>query len=462
MTNVTMFQGTALGTCLQSRNNDITVYLKNCLLEDPDNASSYSVRLTYGYTPDDRPTIVDGGCNIVETQAAGAKYTFVNGVNGNIVGVQPNLNLDSALADNGTLKGTQTLALSTGSVAINAGSATAHGPAGSEVTPPAKDQRGLYRAGTVDIGAYEYGGLATSTPFVSTTSASAITATGASSGGTVTDDGGATVTARGVCWSTSADPTIADPKTSDGSGSGSFASTLAGLSPGTTYHYRAYATNAVGTSYGADLTFTTAEAPLVETRVTLNGSAICAYGSAPLSGVLATKAGQPLDGGTVVIEWSADGSQWQSLGSTVCAADGTYSLLAKPTTPTLYRARFSGDGGHGEAVSQQCSVKPRVQLSKPKAPRTVGLRRKFTVTSALLPAHAASDAKLKVVCFHREKGKWVARKTVNAKCIVGDKTTRLTARISLPKRGAWRIRVLHPDDAGNALTWSKGANLKVL
>ena len=96
-----------------------------------------------------------------------------------------------------------------------------------------------------------------SAPTVTTTTPSSITSDSAESGGNVTDDGGATVTARGVCWSTSADPTTADSHTTDGTGTGSFTSSITGLNPGTTYHVRAYATNSVGTSYGSDQTFDT-------------------------------------------------------------------------------------------------------------------------------------------------------------------------------------------------------------
>jgi len=92
---------------------------------------------------------------------------------------------------------------------------------------------------------------------VTTTPASAITTTTATAGGTISTDGGAAVTARGTCWSTSANPTISGNHTSDGSGSGTFTSSLTGLNANTTYHIRAYATNSVGTWYGADLTFNT-------------------------------------------------------------------------------------------------------------------------------------------------------------------------------------------------------------
>jgi len=78
----------------------------------------------------------------------------------------------------------------------------------------------------------------------------------AEAGGNVTDDGRADVTARGVCWGSDANPTTANNKTTDGSGTGSFTSKITNLAPGFTYHCRAYATNSVGTSYGADKEFT--------------------------------------------------------------------------------------------------------------------------------------------------------------------------------------------------------------
>ncbi len=99
--------------------------------------------------------------------------------------------------------------------------------------------------------------LPPSIPTLSTTAITLITTTTATSGGNISSDGGASVTSRGVCWSTNANPTIADAKTSTGIGSGLFISYLTGLIPGTNYHVRAYATNSVGTAYGEDMTFTT-------------------------------------------------------------------------------------------------------------------------------------------------------------------------------------------------------------
>ena len=105
-------------------------------------------------------------------------------------------------------------------------------------------------------------------PTVTTSSVTDIASTIATSGGTVTSDGGTIVTARGVCWSTIPNPTIADSHTTDGTGTGSFTSSVTGLTAVTTYYVRAYATNNVGTSYGDELTFTTLETPCGEFTLT--------------------------------------------------------------------------------------------------------------------------------------------------------------------------------------------------
>ena len=79
---------------------------------------------------------------------------------------------------------------------------------------------------------------------------------------TVTSDGGAAITQRGVCWSTTSGPTISNNKTHDGTGTGSFNSSITGLSSATTYYLRAYATNSVGTVYGEQIIIiTVAETP---------------------------------------------------------------------------------------------------------------------------------------------------------------------------------------------------------
>jgi uncharacterized protein (TIGR02145 family) len=105
-------------------------------------------------------------------------------------------------------------------------------------------------------------------PSVTTTAISNITATSASSGGTITNEGSSGVISRGVCWSPVSTPTISDNKSTGGVGI-SFSSNLTNLNAITVYYVRAYATNSVGTSYGEEIPFTT----LGQTPASINADA---------------------------------------------------------------------------------------------------------------------------------------------------------------------------------------------
>ena len=108
---------------------------------------------------------------------------------------------------------------------------------------------------------------------VTTSGVTGITQLTATAGGNVTDDGNAEVTARGVCWSSSQNPTTSSSKTNDGTGTGTFTSSLTGLTPGTTYYIRAYATNSEGTAYGSQVTFSS-NPVLLATLTTTTASSI--------------------------------------------------------------------------------------------------------------------------------------------------------------------------------------------
>lgn len=110
---------------------------------------------------------------------------------------------------------------------------------------------------------------------ITTNTLVSVTQTTASSGGNITGDGGTAVTSRGVCWSnTTSNPTISNTKTVDGAGIGAFSSSLTGLTPGTTYYVRAYATNSVGTAYGSMKSFTTQSATIPQGISTTSASSI--------------------------------------------------------------------------------------------------------------------------------------------------------------------------------------------
>lgn len=94
-------------------------------------------------------------------------------------------------------------------------------------------------------------------PVLNTNNVTNLKALSAVCGGNITNDGGADIISRGVCWSTKENPTISDNKTTDGSGVGSFTSTIIGLTENTTYYIRAYASNNLRTGYGRELSFKT-------------------------------------------------------------------------------------------------------------------------------------------------------------------------------------------------------------
>ena len=99
--------------------------------------------------------------------------------------------------------------------------------------------------------------VAMTLPTVTTSQVTNIAQITAKGGGNVTNDGGETVTARGVCWSTSHNPTVSGSHASSGTGTGTFRVNMTGLTAGTTYYVRAYAVNSQGTAYGSEVSFTT-------------------------------------------------------------------------------------------------------------------------------------------------------------------------------------------------------------
>ena len=102
-------------------------------------------------------------------------------------------------------------------------------------------------------------------PIVTTKIVTNVSPLSATCGGTVTSDGGFTVTARGICWSTVTNPTIDDQHSTNGTGIGEFIQSITDLQNSTTYHVRAYATNSNGTAYGEDEAFTTTSGAITVT-----------------------------------------------------------------------------------------------------------------------------------------------------------------------------------------------------
>ena len=189
-------------------------------------------------------------------------------------------------------------------------------------------------------------------PLLSTVEVTSITSTTAISGGNISDNGGTTITARGVCWSTVENPTISDSKTEDGTGVGNFSSSIIDLEPNTTYYVRAYATNNIGTAYGTAMSFTTqGTLPLLSTEEVTDITVTTAISGGNISD----------DGGTSVtargICWSTDENPTISDSKTEDGTGvGNFSSSItdlEPNTTYYVRAYATNDIGtaYGTAMS---------------------------------------------------------------------------------------------------------------
>lgn len=134
--------------------------------------------------------------------------------------------------------------------------------------------------------------ITASLPNLTTSTVSLITQTTAQCGGLIISAGSSNVTIRGVAYGTSPNPTTSNSYTTSGTGIGSFVSTITGLTAGTTYYIRAYATNSFGTAYGNEINFKT----LSPTLPTLNTSAISSINvySAISGGNITSDGGSPI------------------------------------------------------------------------------------------------------------------------------------------------------------------------
>ena len=186
-------------------------------------------------------------------------------------------------------------------------------------------------------------------PTVTTNVLSNITSNSATCGGYVTFSGGATVTSRGVCWSTSENPTISNSHTTDGSGTGSYTSNITGLTAGTTYYVRAYATNSEGTAYGEQRQFTTNNIPTVTTNTVLiiNSSTVECGGNVTVTG------GTPVTARGVC--WSTSQNPTISNSHTIDGSGiGSFiSNITGLTANTTYFVRAYATNSLGTAYGEQ-------------------------------------------------------------------------------------------------------------
>lgn len=192
---------------------------------------------------------------------------------------------------------------------------------------------------------------------VQTDVTSDVTGTSVVSGGNISSDGGFPVIARGIVWSTSQNPTIASNLgfSNNGAGAGHFICNITGLTINTTYYYRAYSTNIVGTSYGEQLSFTTTNGlPILSTNDVTN----ITYTTASCGGIITSDGGSSLFACGVVWSTSQNPSISDNEGISINGNQtGSYSeIITNLSSNTTYYVRAYATNTFGTSYGNQVSL----------------------------------------------------------------------------------------------------------
>jgi hypothetical protein len=293
----------------------------------------------------------------------------------------------------------------------------------------------------------------TTLPTLSTTAASLISTSTAVSGGNISSDGGATITARGVCWSTSSVPTVTNTKTSDGTGTGIFTSNLSGLTASTLYHVRAYATNANGTAYGNEVTFTTSTPVTNPTPPVLVTNSISAIGSATaVSGGVITS-----DGGSTItargICWSTSSGPTTSLSTKTSNGSGLGSFtsnLSGLTPSTTYYVRAYAINSTGTGYGAEISFTTTSVATVPSLTTTaISAISSMTATSGgNITSDGGATVTARGVCWSTSSGATVALST---KTVDGTSTGSYTSNLTgLSASTTYYVRAYATNSVGTA------------
>ena len=251
-------------------------------------------------------------------------------------------------------------------------------------------------------------------PTVTTSNVSSITNVSASSGGNVTSQGSSIVTARGICWSTSQNPSISDTHSSDGTGTGAYVSLITGLNQNTPYYIRAYATNSVGTSYGSQVNFTTTgtgQAPTVSTTIITNitqtsassGGDVTNQGSSTVTtrGICWSAAQNP----TISDQHTSNGS---GSGSFISQITGLV-----PNTPYFVRAYATNSIGTSYGSQMSFSTLGNIQLPTLTTSNISNITQTSAIGGGNVTSEGGASVILRGICWSSSPNPTTANNSTN-------------------------------------------------
>jgi len=193
--------------------------------------------------------------------------------------------------------------------------------------------------------------------------------------------------------------------------------------------------------------------------VTLEAPGSCDYSSVTtVTATLRAADDTTLTGRLVRFESSHDGATWATFAEGVTGESGSACATLAPITRTYVRAVFGGDETFPQAMSAATSIRPAALVGAPRVPRYERVRRSYTATGVLEPAHVAGASALVVDAQRWESGRWVTRRKFTARAYGTPEAHGYRVTVTLPYRGTWRVRARHiadPTNGGAVSAWRK-------
>lgn len=209
-------------------------------------------------------------------------------------------------------------------------------------------------------------------------------------------------------------------------------------------------------SMSVDSVDVTSRDTVPSTTVTLSSvSGVVGFGGpAAITGSLAGTGG-PVAGAAVHLQTSLEGRTFTDAGrQATTTAEGDFRFTLAPTSRTYYRVVFAGSDTLLASTSGVLCLTPRVYLTAPGTPSTIGAGRSFALYGCLKPRHTAGSRAVRVDCYRYDGRAWRLVKSVWTSTSNYLGYSRYSARTSLLARDRWRMRAHHAGDAANAATYS--------